>query len=85
MESALAYLTCNVAWWTRYIVIFMDNNADNADVPREKKTQMQHYISLRQDTADNPLEIIPPEELMWYHFHVRNFDINEDAKLQKAF
>ncbi len=35
--------------------------------------------------ADGPLEIILPEESMWYKFHVRNFYINEDVKLAKAF
>jgi hypothetical protein len=34
---------------------------------------------------DGPLEIIPPQELLWYHFYVRNFYIYKDDKLQKAF
>jgi hypothetical protein len=41
---------------------FMDDNADNADVPRVKRTQTQHCIYVWQDTVDGPLEIIPPEE-----------------------
>jgi hypothetical protein len=81
----LVYLTCNVAWCTRYVIIFMDDNADNADVPRVKKTQMQRYIYAWQDTMDGPLEIILQEESMWYPFYVHNFYIHKDAKLQKAF
>ena len=46
---------------------------------------MQRYIYARRDTEDGPLEIIPPQELLWYHFYVRNYYINEDVKLQKAF
>ncbi len=33
---------------------------------------------------DGPLEIIPPEELMWYLVNVCNFSISKDAKLQKS-
>jgi hypothetical protein len=46
---------------------------------------MQRYIYARRDTEDGPLEIIPPHESLWYHFYVRNYYINEGAKLQKAF
>ena len=53
--------------------------------PKEKKTQMQHYIYALRDMEDGPLEIIPPQELLWYRCYVQNFYINEDAKLQKAF
>jgi hypothetical protein len=41
---------------------FMDDNADDADVPRVKKTQTQHYIYAQWDMVDGPLEI----------FHQRN-------------
>jgi hypothetical protein len=34
---------------------------------------------------DGPLEIIPPQESLWYRFYVRNFYIYEDEKLLKAF
>ena len=62
------------------------NHNDTYDFgPKEKKTQMQHYIYALRDMEDGPLEIIPPQELLWYRCYVRNFYINEDAKLQKAF
>ena len=63
----------------------MDNNAGNTAAPRVPKTCMQHFIYAWRDTEDGPLEIIPPEDSMWYKFYVRNFYINEDAKLVKAF
>ncbi len=63
----------------------MDNNAGNTAAPRVPKTCMQHFIYAWRDTEDGPLEIIPPEDSMWYKFYVRNFYINEDAKLGKAF
>ncbi len=50
-----------------------------------KKTRTQRYIYAWRDTEDGPLEIILPEQSLWYKFYVRNFYINEDAKLQKAF
>ena len=59
-------------------------NAVNADAHREPKTRMPHFVYARQDTEDGPLEIIPPEESMWYKFYVRNFYITQDAKLVKA-
>ncbi len=65
--------------------ILMDDNTDNADAPWSRKTQTQPYIYARWDTEDGPLEILPPEQSLWYKFYVRNFYINEDAKLQKAF
>jgi hypothetical protein len=46
---------------------------------------MQRFVYARRDTEDGPLEIIPPEDSMWYKFYVRNFYINQDAKLAKAF
>ena len=52
---------------------------------KEKKTQTQHCIYAWRDTEDRPLEIIPPQELLWYCFCVQNYYINEDVKLQKAF
>jgi hypothetical protein len=58
---------------------------DMADVPRVKRTQMQRFILARRDSVDGPLEIIPPEESMWYCFYVCIFYIVKDAKLQKAF
>ena len=51
----------------------MDDNAGNAATLRIPKTCMQRFIYARRDTADGPLEIIPPEESMWYKFYVRNF------------
>jgi hypothetical protein len=53
--------------------------------PKEKKKRTQKYIYARRDTEDGPLEIIPPQESLWYHFYVRNYFINKDVKLQKAF
>jgi hypothetical protein len=47
--------------------------------------RMQHYIYAWRDTEDGPLDIIPPQESSWYRFYVRNYYINEDVKLQKAF
>jgi len=61
------------------------DNAVNADVHREPKTRTQRYVYAWRDTEDGLLEIIPPEESMWYKFYVRNFFITQDAKLAKAF
>ena len=61
-----------------------DNDSD-ASVPKEKKMRTQRYIYARRDTKDGPLEIIPPQESLWYRFYVQNYYINEDVKLQKAF
>jgi hypothetical protein len=65
---------------------FADNsvNAVNADA-REPKTRTQRFVYARRDTEDGPLEIILPEESMWYKFYVRNFYITQDTKLAKAF
>jgi hypothetical protein len=63
----------------------MADNAVDADAHRVPKMRTQHFVYARQDTEDGPLEIIPPEESMWYKFYVRNFCINQDAKLAKAF
>ena len=57
----------------------------DASVPKEKKMRTQRYIYAQRDTEDGPLEIIPPQESLWYRFYVQNFYLNEDAKLQKAF
>ena len=63
-----------------------DDDVDASDFrPKEKKMWMQRYIYARRDTEDGPLEIIPPQELLWYRFYVQNYYINEDVKLQKAF
>ncbi len=61
-----------------------DNNACDFG-HKEKKTRTSLYIYARRDTEDGSLEIIPPQELLWYCFYVRNFYIYEDEKLQKAF
>ncbi len=62
---------------------------DNVDAydfrPKEKKTRTQHYIYAWRDTEAGPLEIIPQQELLWYRSYVRNYCINKDVKLQKAF
>jgi hypothetical protein len=47
--------------------------------------QTQRFVYARRDTEDGLLEIIPPEESMWYKFYVRNFYITQDTKLAKAF
>ena len=62
----------------------MADNAADAD-ERRSKTRMQRFVYARRDTEDGPLEIILPEDSMWYKFYVRNFFINQDAKLAKAF
>ncbi len=63
----------------------MANNAVDADARRVPKTRTQRFVYAWRDREDGPLEIIPPEESMWYKFYVRNFYINQDAKLAKAF
>ncbi len=50
------------------LLFLMDDNTDNADAPRAPKTGIQCFIYARRDTLDGPLEIIPPEESMWYKF-----------------
>jgi hypothetical protein len=62
-----------------------DNDNIWGFLPKEKKTRIQRYIYARRDTEDGPLEIIPPIKSLWFQFYVRNFYINEDAKLQNAF
>jgi hypothetical protein len=62
-----------------------DNNNICGFLPKEKKTRTRRYIYAWRDTEDGPLEIIPPTESLWFRFDVRNFYINEDVKLQKAF
>jgi hypothetical protein len=63
-----------------------DDDVDPSDFrPKEKKMQMQRYIYAWRDTKDGPLEIIPPQESVWYCFFVNFFYINKDVKLQKAF
>jgi hypothetical protein len=63
-----------------------DEVIDESDFqPNHKKTRTQRYIYAQRDTEDGPLEIIPPQESLWYRFYVQNFYLNEDAKLQKAF
>ncbi len=63
-----------------------DNDVDASDFqPKEEKMRVQRYIYARRDTEDGPLEIIPPQESLWYRFYVRSYYINEDVKLQKAF
>ncbi len=63
----------------------MANNAVDADAHRVLKMRKQRFVYARRDMDDRPLEIIPPEESMWYKFYVHNFFINQDAKLAKAF
>ncbi len=63
----------------------MADNTVDADAHRVPKTRTQHFVYAQWDTEDGPLEIIPPEESMWYKFYLRNFYINQDAKLAKAF
>jgi hypothetical protein len=64
--------------------VVVDNNACDFG-HKEKKTGTQRYIYARRDTENGPLEIIPPQESLWYRFYIRNFYIYEDEKLQKAF
>ena len=53
-----------------------NDDVDASDFrPKEKKMWMQHYIYARRDTEDGPLEIIPPQELLWYPFYVQNYYI----------
>jgi hypothetical protein len=60
----------------------MDNMVD---VHRLQKTRTKHFVLAHRNSVDGTLEIISPEELMWYCIYVNNFYINKDAKLQKAF
>jgi hypothetical protein len=46
---------------------------------------MQRFVYAHRYSVDGLLEVIPPEESMWYHFYICNFYIDEDAKLQKVF
>ncbi len=64
--------------------IVNDNNACDFG-PKEKKMQTQCYIYAHRDTEDGALEIIPPQEMLWYRFYVCNFYIYKDDKLQKVF
>jgi hypothetical protein len=63
-----------------------DADFDASDFrPKEKKMQMQRYIYTRRYPEDGPLQIIPLQESSWYCFYVRNYYINKDVRLQKAF
>jgi hypothetical protein len=66
------------------LLFLMDDNTDDADAPRAPKTQIQHFIYTRRDTPGGPLEIIPPEESMWYKYYVHHFYINEDEKVPEG-
>jgi hypothetical protein len=61
------------------------NNSVNADARREPKMQTQRFVYARRDTEDGLLEIIPPEESMWYKFYVRNFYITQDTTFRDRF
>ena len=63
----------------------VNEDVDASDFQKEKKIRTQRYIYARRDTEDGPLEIILPQDLLWYRFYVRNYYINEDVKFQKAF
>jgi hypothetical protein len=54
----------------------MADNAVDADAHRVPKTRTQRFFYARRDTEDGLLELIPPEESMWYKFYVHNFYIN---------
>jgi hypothetical protein len=72
--------------WSFGIGYIANNGVNTSDFQlKEKITQMQRYIYAGRDTEDGPLEIIPPQESLWYRFYVQNYYINEDVKLQKAF
>jgi hypothetical protein len=43
---------------------------DSVDLPKKKKTRTQRYVYARRDTEDGPLEIITPQESLWYRFYV---------------
>ena len=46
-----------------------NDDVDTSDFqPKKKKMQTQCYIYARRDTEDGPLEIIPPQESLWYWF-----------------
>jgi hypothetical protein len=70
------------------LLFLMVDNADNAvdaDARLVSKTRTQRFVYARRDTEDGPLEIIPPQDSMWYKFYVCNFYINQDAKIANAF
>jgi hypothetical protein len=83
----LAYITCDVVWWSGCVFIFNGKHCrQQCDFgQKEKKTQTQRYIYTLRDTEDGLLEIIPPQESLWYHFYICNFYIYEDEKLEKVF
>jgi len=61
------------------------DNAVNADPHREPKTQTQRFVYARRDTEDGPLEIIPPEESMWYKFMSAIFTLPKMQSSQRHF
>jgi hypothetical protein len=86
-------LRLRASWRTSLALLFggqcmlpflMADKTVDAD-ERRSKTRMQRFVYAQQDTEDGPLKIIPPKDSMWYKFYVRNFYINQDAKLAKAF
>jgi hypothetical protein len=79
-------LSRQVRWHTSLAMLFgragvslflMENIVDDDNESdfghKEKKTRTQRYIYARRDMKDGPLEIIPPQESLWYHFYIRNF------------
>jgi len=81
-----------VRWHTSLALSFgghgtlpLADNAVNADAHREPKTRRQRFVYARRDTEDGPLEIIHPEESLWYKCYICNFFIIQNAKLAKAF
>jgi len=61
------------------------DNAVNADAHREPKTQTKRFVYARRDTEDVPLEIIPPEESMWYKFMSAIFSSPKMQSLRRHF
>ncbi len=82
----MAYFTCTVVWWTRYVAFFGADNAVDADARQVSKMRTQRsFVYVWRNMEDGLLEVIPPKDSLWYKFYVRNFYINQDAKLAKAF
>jgi hypothetical protein len=80
---AMSFGGAGVSLFLMENIVDDDNECDFGH--KEKKTQTQRYIYTHRDMEDGPLEIIPLQELLWYHFYVCNFYIYEDEKLLKAF
>ncbi len=63
----------------------MADNAVDANAHRVPKTRTQHFVYARRDMEDGPLEIIPPEESMWYNFMTVIFTLTKMQSSRRHF